>query len=326
MLSMKKLALTTASVCAVLGLAAPSTVAAQAPAAAPPAAAPARPAPIIAWAPKPNAMTPLVAPNKVHTKLSDVLAKHRGQASWVEPIVRDKDFSADYVAMAPGQKTKTQFYADDRAAWIVQDGAIRFTIEGQEPFIATKGFLVQTPYRVPFTLESVGDKPSLHFALRRTGAIPMYPENETPGTAPAGETYQKVSFTGRGSYDDVNKPYLDFEKDVVNGTKRGGAFVSDANTFVNVIRGNAQPRAPDTNRGHFHMNYAEFWLVLEGKIDYLIEGVPFFTADQGDIVYAPAGRWHRASWSSQGTTSTRLAINPRPAGLHNYAPEAGARQ
>jgi mannose-6-phosphate isomerase-like protein (cupin superfamily) len=324
MLSMKKIALASAGACAVLALAVPAVATAQS--AAPAAAPPARPTPIIAWAPKPNALKPLEAPNKIHTKLSDILAKHRGKASWVEPVVRNADFSADYVAMAPGEKTKTQFYADDRAAWIVQDGAIRFTIEGQEPFVATKGFLVQVPFRVPFTLESVGDKPSLHFAVRRTGAIPLFPENVTPDAAPAGETYQKVSFTGKGAYDDVNRPYLDFQKEIVNGTRRGGAFVSDANTFVNIIRGPAQQRAPDTNRGHFHMNYDEFWLVLEGKIDYLIEGVPFFTADEGDIVLAPVGRWHRASWSSQGTTSTRLAINPRPSGLHNYAAEAGARQ
>jgi mannose-6-phosphate isomerase-like protein (cupin superfamily) len=228
--------------------------------------------------------------------------------------------------MAPGQTTKAQLYADDRISWVVQDGAIRFTIEGQEPFVATKGFLVQVPFRVPFTMETVGSTPSLRFEVRRTGAAPLYAERETPGAPPSGEAYQKVSFTGQGVYDDVNKPFLDFNKDVVNGTKRGGAFVRDANTFVNVIRGPAQQRAPDTNRGHFHVNYGEFWFILEGKIDYLIEGVPFFTADQGDIVYAPSGRWHRASFSSQGGTSTRLAINPRPEGMHNYAPESGARQ
>ena len=59
--------------------------------------------------------------------------------------------------------------------------------------------------------------------------------------------------------------------------------------------------------------------MLEGKIDYQIEGVPFFTAEQGDIVYAPQGRWHRASFGGQGM-ATRLAINPRPEGMHNYQP------
>jgi quercetin dioxygenase-like cupin family protein len=61
---------------------------------------------------------------------------------------------------------------------------------------------------------------------------------------------------------------------------------------------------------------------MEGKIDYLIEGMPFFTAEQGDVVYAPLGRWHRARFGGTGPAA-RLAINPRPEGMHNYQPPTG---
>ena len=56
-----------------------------------------------------------------------------------------------------------------------------------------------------------------------------------------------------------------------------------------------------------------------------MEGMPFFTANVGDVVYAPQGRWHRASWAGTGM-STRIAINPRPYGMHNFDPESGAKQ
>lgn len=97
--------------------------------------------------------------------------------------------------------------------------------------------------------------------------------------------------------------------------------MQDDKTFANVIRGQPQPVPPPTSLGHFHIGYGEFWVVLEGQINYLIEGVPFFTADQGDVVYVPQGRWHRASFGGTGP-STRLAINPRPDGLHNWQPPA----
>ena len=42
----------------------------------------------------------------------------------------------------------------------------------------------------------------------------------------------------------------------------------------------------------------------------------------GDVVYAPQGRWHRASWAGTGM-ATRIAINPRREGLHSYDPESG---
>jgi mannose-6-phosphate isomerase-like protein (cupin superfamily) len=279
---------------------------------------PPRPQPIVAWSAQPAHPTPWVAPNKPHWKLSEVLAKHSGQRSWQEDIVSDRDFVARYISMAPGEKTKKQFFADDRIFWIVQSGRMRVSIDGQEPFIASQGFMVQVPYRVPYSIESVGSEPSLRFEVTGAQAVPLYPVDEAPAPLD-GKKYVKVSYTGRGGYDEINKPFLDFTKDVVDANGRGGPFVKDDKTFANMIRGPGQPPPPAANLGHFHVGYSEFWLVLEGKIDYLIEGVPFFTAEPGDVVYAPQGRWHRASFGGTGM-ATRLAINPRPDGMHNFQP------
>ena len=57
----------------------------------------------------------------------------------------------------PAMKTPRQFHPDTRAWWIVQDGQIRFSIEGQEPFVASKGYMVQVPYRNIFSMETVGE-------------------------------------------------------------------------------------------------------------------------------------------------------------------------
>jgi hypothetical protein len=45
-------------------------------------------------------------------------------------------------------KTKTVFFADDRAFWVVESGQMRVNIEGQQPFVAKKGFLVQVVPRL----------------------------------------------------------------------------------------------------------------------------------------------------------------------------------
>ena len=117
--------------------------------------------PILAWAPKPARLTPYRGPNRPLWKLSDILKTHAGQQNWAQTVVDTPDFTGAYISMAPGEATKTLFSADDRVFWVVQAGEIRFTIEGQEPFVAAKGFLVQVPYRVPFLLETVGSAASL---------------------------------------------------------------------------------------------------------------------------------------------------------------------
>jgi mannose-6-phosphate isomerase-like protein (cupin superfamily) len=200
---------------------------------------PQRPQPIVAWSAKPVQATPWTAPNKPHWKLSEVLAKHSGQRSWQEDIVSDRDFTARYISMAPGEKTKRQFFADDRVFWIVQSGRMRVSIDGQEPFVAAQGSMVQVPYRVPYSIETEGSEPSLRFEVRGAQAVPLYPIDETPAPLD-GKKYMKVTYTGRGTYDEINKPHLDFTKDVVHANGRGGPFVKDDKTFANMIRGPGQ--------------------------------------------------------------------------------------
>ncbi len=83
----------------------------------------------LVWAPVPKTPSKWIAPNKPHTKLADLLAAHKGQASWREPIVRDALLAADYVQMAPGDRTPRQFQPDNPIWWMVQSGEVRFTIE-----------------------------------------------------------------------------------------------------------------------------------------------------------------------------------------------------
>jgi len=278
-------------------------------------------APLEAWAPVPVKPAPFTGPNKLHKKFTDILARHKGKTDWAETEVLTRDFIGQYVSMAPGKKTKTLFWADDRVYWVVVSGQMRVTIDGIEPFIASKGFLVQVPYRVPYSMETVGDAPSLRFEVHPAGETPSYPATETPEPA-KGMKFIKANYTGRGKYDDVNKPYIDFEGDIVAKNGKGGGAVKDDHTWANIIRQQGIPTPPASNFGHFHENFAEFWLIMEGKEDFLIEGEPLITAEFGDIVFAPEERWHRATAAGTGY-GTRLAITPRPPSLHYYQPGGG---
>lgn len=269
---------------------------------------------INAWAPKPRELPPYVAPHRPHWRLAELLAQHRNDQDWTETLVDDRHVVARYVSMAPGHRTPRQLHPDTPIFWVVQRGAIRFTIEGQEPFVASKGFLVQVPYRTPYQLEAVGNEPALRLEVAVAGASTLYPLDETP-TPVAGKEFLEVTLPGRGRYDEINRPYLDFLGDIVRGGARAGWFLRDDRLMAVLIRGEGVPRAPDTDRGHLHLDYGELWLVLEGKTDYLIEGVPFFTADEGDVVYAPAGRFHRPTFGGTGM-ATRVGINGFHSGVH----------
>ena len=274
----------------------------------------------LAWAPRPSRLVPYAAPNRPLWKLSEIVARHAGEKDWSEPVADTPDFVARYVSMAAGKSTQSMMYADDRAFWVVEAGQVRFQIEGQSPFTATKGYLVQVPARTAFTLETIGSEPSLRFEVRPAEA-PIFPISETPAPK-TGVSYIKASFKGRGSYDATNRPFLDFAKDVVQDGKPAPAtFLKDPYLSVEIFRGPPQPLPPDTDWGHFRANYAGLWFVLEGKQNFLIEGEKPFTAGEGDVVFAPVGRFHRVTAGGDGI-STRLAIGARPGNLHWYQPGA----
>jgi mannose-6-phosphate isomerase-like protein (cupin superfamily) len=103
----------------------------QAPAPGAPAAGGARTGgPQIVWSPKVTKPGDWTPPHKPHTTLVDLLARHKGKTDWVETIVDGDTLHADYISSAPGAKTPRRMNADTREWWVVQDGQIRFTIDG----------------------------------------------------------------------------------------------------------------------------------------------------------------------------------------------------
>lgn len=65
------------------------------------------------WAPKfpPTKYTP---PHKPVTRIADLLARHKGETSWREEIVKDDHIWADYILSAPGSKAPRRLHPDTR--------------------------------------------------------------------------------------------------------------------------------------------------------------------------------------------------------------------
>jgi mannose-6-phosphate isomerase-like protein (cupin superfamily) len=258
---------------------------------------------IEAWAALPESLPPFVPPNKPVTRISDLLEKHRGQQSWTEVVFSDHIWHATYISMGPGERTVPRFHQDHVVYWMVQGGQIRFEIEGQKPFVASKGFLVQVPKRLVYSMATVGNVPSLRFEVNMAHGGVLYPAAETPPEVP-GITYQRVTVANaKGAYTEAHAPYLDFNRVISGETEGPGRFLGSRHTdpeggYTNIgnvhIGRGATPDspAPGPGVGHLHMGSAEAWFVMEGQIWARFGHLPPIVADQGDILYVPAGWVH----------------------------------
>jgi mannose-6-phosphate isomerase-like protein (cupin superfamily) len=255
-----------------------------------------------------------ISPNRPHWKLAELLAKHKGEPNWTESVVNDATLRADYISMAPGAKTPRRLHPDTRAWWIVQDGQVRFTIDGQEPFVARRD---SWSGAVPQHLQH-GD--GRRHAVASAGGEHRRRHHDVSGrrkpTSLPGFNFVKVRIGGKGSCDTRNKPYVDFNA-VAAGTDPAPLHRRRSRRRQHHSRQATTAQAE--RQGHFHLESSEFWFILEGQIRYRIGSLPVFLADQGDIVFVPKQTWHLAS---HGPTpmSTRLAMNGYQDLLHNWEP------
>jgi len=270
-----------------------------------------RPIPTRVWAPKPTALPPYPAGVKPWVKRSDLVARHTDQPNWREVIVDDGRLTGEYVSAAPGTVVGKRFHPDTREWFAVVEGDVRVDIEGQAPFTAMRGSLVNIPRQTIYSIETIGTKPSLLWVVNVAGAKTLYP-SEVPPPAPAsGTSWVPVTINRRpGEYDQFNQPHLNIHDAAAKNAKyTGGRFVRDDKSEMLVIYGyekNLPPLDP-ADKGHFHPESAEMWLVFAGQIRYGFEGQQPFVASEGDIVYVPANTWHATRFYGEAP-ACRLSI------------------
>jgi len=266
--------------------------------------------PRVVWAAQKNPETPYGRINKPLWRISEILKMHQGKARWEQRILLNRDFDGRYVQMAPGDKTKCMFYADDRAWGWVYRGQLKVTIEGQEPKVLPKGWVFNVAPRLAYCLETVGSEPVIFYRTTPANQVPSYPENETP-TPVTGYTYIKTKITSTGGYDQFNMPFFNVDEYGAS-TRRGERFLYDGHTSSNLNIGENIPALPpDTNWGHFHQNMQEVWLNVYGNVCALISGVGVVRGEYGDLLNANEERWHRATSCPNTGRSIRMAITPR---------------
>ena len=284
--------------------------------------------------PKPTARTPWNPPMKPVTRLADVKAKHKAEAAWREPVIHDENSRAFFVQETAGTRHERKLYPDSPAWWVVLDGRIRFEVEKAdrtfETFEATKGEYVFVPERMQHSFEVVGTTPAITFEVTLASATPVYPAK--PATAQPGIEYVPVRLiTGPNPLDVPDpdgKPWpLHFNVYELAKQNAGKKSWTQEAIRKNRARGNLicgfagsdQPVGPN-NRGHFHSDFAEFWVVMLGELRWTFEGdIPnSVVATQGDVIYAPPKTWHAPQfWGKEGL-NCRLTSSTYPSANHFY--------
>jgi len=262
------------------------------------------------------------------TRLADLKGRHRGEAAWSETVILDANTRALVISAPPGTRVARHLHPDAPKWWVVQEGRIRFEIEspaGKMNVIeARKGSYVFAAERHLHSLEVIGDTPAIRFEVTLRDATAVY--ESRPETPPPGIEYLPVTLSTGANPDDVpskspDRIHVNIED--LEAAHRGQPSWSEPSMRKNRVRGNfiyghksAKPARPG-DRGHFHADFAEFWIVLRGQLQWTMEGQAPFVAGEGDIVYAPPSTFHRPEFWGEGP-SCRLTSSTYPGANHIF--------
>jgi mannose-6-phosphate isomerase-like protein (cupin superfamily) len=269
-----------------------------------------RPVPTTLWAPKPAKTAAYGKGLKPWVKLDDLKAKYKGRADWQEVVVDDGRLAAQYISTPPKTGLTRRLHPDTREWFAVVEGELRVEIEGQEPFTATRGSLVNIPRQTFYSVQNTGAAPALWFTLNVSGAKTLFPQEAAPPAPSPGHPLAEVRLNRTpGRYDEFNQPHLNIHEAAAKNEKyAGGRFVRDDKSEMLVLYGHEKnlPPLDPSDKGHFHAESAEMWLVFSGRIRYSFEGQKPFIASEGDVVYVPSNTWHATRYI--GDNSCRLSI------------------
>jgi len=295
------------------------------------------PSPRVFWFPKPVKTAAYQPPMQPIVRLKDLKAKHWGQTNWSELVIDDGNTRASVISAAPGSKLARRLYPDSPAWWVVQEGQIRFEIEAEngrmQVIEARKGSYVFAPERHLHGLEVIGERPAIRLEVTLAQATPVF-ETKPEGVGDGEVRYIPVTLSTGLNPDDVpnktGKPdRLHVNIEDLEAAHRGQSAWSEPAMRKNRVRGNFiyghakdNPKRKPGDRGHFHADFAEFWIVLRGKLHWIMEGVGQpIVGEEGDIVYAPPKTFHIPEFIGDGP-ACRLTSSTYPAANHIFdAPE-----
>ena len=170
-------------------------------------------------------------PNRPIWRQADLLKAHAGQNNWVQQVVLDNEQDATYVSAAPGSKVSPRIHPDTDTVFIVFKGQIRFTVEGQEPVIATRTSMINIMKNTIYSYEVLPGENALFVEDNVKGYSTLYPVSG-PVPAPArGDEMVKVSFPrGPAPYTGINK--LHFNTLDAIATCKLGPAIEDSRLFL----------------------------------------------------------------------------------------------
>ena len=130
--------------------------------------------------PIPPRVMNLTWPNKLHTRIADVVAE-KGPPPWSVRLIADERNLVTLIANPPGTGNRPHWHKDFDEWWFVLSGRLQWELTGGTRFEASKDEIVWVPRGTVHHITNIGDEMSLRVAIAMPPAVHYFNECEQCG-------------------------------------------------------------------------------------------------------------------------------------------------
>ena len=241
------------------------------------------------------ATTQIPQPNRPAVSLSTIREAH-GRGYWVHRLMENAQDIADVIHEPGGEKRSAQALWRPNADEFVTVIAGRYDVEIEElgSWVAEPDSYVCIPMGHAARFAVQGSEAGVRVSVRKPDAQALTADTRTPAERRSAHSVMptptpKETRGGKGPA--PNQPFLTMAqlKETYGPAPWSHQVIANPSYMTNFIY--AKPH--DLPAGHWHSDCDEWWMIREGELEWVFDGLGAYQVKKDDFVCAPLGYLHR---------------------------------
>ena len=236
--------------------------------------------------------TPIPQPNRPAVSLSTIRDAHGG-GWWIHRLIENAQDVADVIHEPPGTPAVAWWRPNADEFVAVIGGRYEVEIEEVGAFQAEEDSYVCVPKGHAARFAVAGNEPGIRVSIRQPNAQALPADSRSPAERRSAHSVLPTPSARRaeGKGPTPNQPFIPMAqlKELYGPAPWSHQVIANPSYMTNFIY--AKPH--DLPAGHWHSDCDEWWMIREGELEWVFDGIGAYQVKKGDFVCAPLGYLHR---------------------------------
>jgi mannose-6-phosphate isomerase-like protein (cupin superfamily) len=223
------------------------------------------------------------------------MGRHGEGERWAEVFLEDGRNRAVWISGPPGTPPDPHIHPDFNEFWIALDGRTQWQIGQYEPVLSEWGDIIMAPAGFSHDIQPKEGVQAIRFGITHPNS-----NHDIKGIAPCrlipvdeGQTNPNLIHTKLKSLVERNGTASNWVEVAVSDNRNYAAYTHELSGTY--------------SESTSHTDENRWWVVVQGQVEWAIDGEESVLAGPGDVVFVDAGKTYSTTTFSDGP-SIRIAI------------------